>query len=86
MLARFLAACGYSSPDDLVDFLMTGVAVAPTVVFLGAGFGEAIAVMIACLVPALLVLPWLHARDSVKRRQEMERLASVRRLTGQDSD
>lgn len=37
MLAKFLAACGYPKPDDIVDFVMTGVAVAPIVVGLGCG-------------------------------------------------
>ncbi len=83
MLARIFAACGYSKPDDLVDFLMTGIAVAPVVVWLGCGFGEAFLVMLALLGPVFLVFPWIHAHDDIRRRQEEEREALLRRITGQ---
>lgn len=84
MLARILAACGYSKPEDLVDFLMTGVAVAPIVVFLGSGIGEAIMVMIGCLLPAFVAFPWLYGREDIRRRKEADRIDSIRRLTGRD--
>lgn len=83
MFARIFAACGYAKPDDLVDFLMTGVAVAPVVVFLGCGFDEAFLVMLALLGPAFFAFPWAHARDEIRRRQEAEREALLRRITGQ---
>ncbi|MBI5108949.1 MAG: hypothetical protein HZA62_09385 [Rhodocyclales bacterium] len=83
MLARFFAVCGYTKPDDLVDFLMTGVAVAPIVVFLGCGFDEAFLVMLALLGPVFFVFPWIHARDNIRRHQEAEREVLLRRITGQ---
>jgi hypothetical protein len=83
MFARIFAACGYAKPDDLIDFLMTGVAVAPVVVLLGCGFDEAFLVMLALLGPVFFVFPWIHARDDIRRRQEAEREALLRRITGQ---
>ena len=86
MLHRLLEFCGYAGPDDISDFMMTGAAVAPIVVFIGAGLGEAIIVTLLCLLPALVVLPWLSVRSEELARQEVAReearRESVRRLTG----
>ena len=84
MLARILAACGYRKPDDLSDFMMTGVAVLPIVAFFASGIGEAMVVMLLCLVPALMTFPWLHARDEIRRQEEEMRAAYLRQLTGRE--
>lgn len=83
MLDRIFAACGYSKPDELIDCLMTGVAVTPIVVFLGCGFDEAFLVMLALLGPAFFVFPWIYAHHDIQRRQEAEREALLRQITGQ---
>lgn len=86
MLRRILDLVGYRKPEDLADFLMTGAAVAPAVVFFGVGIGEAILVMLFCLLPSMLLLPWLQARAELEERleamRESERERRVRRLTG----
>jgi hypothetical protein len=84
MLARLLAACGYRKPDDLSDFMMTGVAVLPIVAFFACGIGEAIMVMLLCLVPALMAFPWLHARDEIRRHEAEARAAYLRQITGRE--
>jgi hypothetical protein len=39
--------------------------------------------MLALLGPVFFVFPWIHARDDIRRRQEAEREALLRRITGQ---
>lgn len=84
MLNKILAACGYARPDDVVDFVMTGVAVAPFVVGLGCGFDEAFGLLLVLLVAAFAVFPWSHSREEVRLREEEARAAYLRRLTGKD--
>lgn len=84
MLAKLFARCGYRKPADLADFVMTGVAVAPLVVFLGTGFEEAFLVLLVMLVGVFAVFPWLHARDEVEQEQEEARLAYLKRVIGKD--
>ena len=88
MWLKLLASCGYRNPDELADFLMTGVAVLPLVVFFGCGFEEAFGVMLVMLVAAIALSPWLHARSEALRRDEEARAeaqaAYLRQITGKD--
>lgn len=84
MLTRILAACGYPKPDDIVDFVMTGVAVAPIVVGFGTGLDEAFGLLLVMLAAAFAVFPWSHAREQVRLREEEDRAAYLRKLTGKD--
>lgn len=88
MLAKILAACGYRSPDDLADFLMTGTAIAPLVVFLGCGFDEAFGVLLVMLLAILAMIPWLHVRGETQRREQQARAEAqadyLRQITGKD--
>ena len=88
MPTKLLRRCGYRSPEDLVDFIMTGVAIAPMVVFLGCGFDEAFSVMLFMLLATIAVIPWLHVRSEAKRRDEEARAeaqaAYLRQITGKD--
>ncbi len=82
MLARLFSACGYRKPDDLSDFMMTGVAILPIIAFFGCGIGEAIMVMLLCLVPTLIAFPWVHAKEETRRREEEAREAYLRQISG----
>jgi hypothetical protein len=84
MLARILAACGYPKPDDIVDFVMTGVAVAPMVVGFGTGFDEAFGLLLVMLGVAFVVFPWSQSREEARLREEQDRAAYLRKLTGKD--
>lgn len=84
MLARLFSACGYRKPDDLTDFLMTGLAIVPIVLFFGCGIGEAILSMSLCLIAALMAFPWVHAQDEIRQRQDEARAAYLRQLTGRE--
>lgn len=88
MLARLLALCGYRKADELADFVMTGVAVVPLVVFLGTGIEEAFVVLLVMLVAMFAVFPWLHACDEVQREHEEAQAAAqaayLRQITGKD--
>ncbi|MBI5898421.1 MAG: hypothetical protein HZB40_04270 [Rhodocyclales bacterium] len=84
MLAKFLAACGYAKPDDIVDFVMTGVAVAPIVVGFGSGFEDAFGLLLVMLPAALMVFPWSRSREEIRLREEEDRAALLRQLTGKD--
>jgi len=84
MLAKFLAACGYSKPDDIVDFVMTGVAVTPIVVGLGCGLEAGFLVLLVMLPLMFLVFPWSQSREEIRQREAEEHAAYLRRLTGRD--
>ncbi len=88
MLARLLALCGYGKTEDLADFIMTGVAVVPLVVFLGSGIEQAFVLLLVMLVAMFAVFPWLHARGEVQREHEEAQAAAkaayLRQITGQD--
>ncbi len=88
MMSRLLARCGYRNPDDLADFLMTGVAVVPLVVFLGCGFDEAFGLLLLMLLTVLGTIPWVHAQGEVRRREEEAQAAAqaayLRQITGKD--
>ena len=88
MLRRLLASCGCRNPDDLTDFLMTGVAVVPLVVLLGTGFDEAIGVILIMLPAMVATIPWLHARSEAQRREEeaqaLARATYLKQVTGRD--
>lgn len=88
MLFRLLAICGCRNPDDLTDFLMTGVAIVPLVVLLGTGFEEAFGVILVMLLALVATIPWLHARSEVQRREEeaqaLARASYLKQITGKD--
>lgn len=84
MLAKFLAAHGYAKPDDIVDFVMTGVAVAPIVVGLGCGLEAGFMVLLVMLPPMFLVFPWSWSREEIRQREAEEHAAYLRKLTGKD--
>lgn len=88
MMSRLLARCGYRNPDQLADFLMTGVAVVPLVVFLGCGFDEAFGSMLVMLLAVIATIPWLHARSETQRReaeaQAAARAVFIKQITGKD--
>lgn len=88
MLLRLLAICGCRNPDELTDFLMTGIAVVPLVVFFGTGFEEAIGVILVMLLAIVVTIPWLHARSEAQRREEeakaLARAIYLKQITGKD--
>lgn len=84
MFQRLLAFLGYGSPDDIVDFVMTGIAVAPIVVFAGSDIENAILVLFLCLGPMLLVFPWAQAEHEARQAKEAARRALRRQITGKD--
>ena len=84
MLEKILTACGYAKPDDIVDFVMTGVAVAPVVVGVGSGLEDAFGPLLAMLAAVLLVFPWSWSREEARLRREEDRAAYLRQLMGKD--
>lgn len=84
MFQRLLAYLGYGSPDDIIDFVMTGVAVAPAVVFVGSNIENAIIVLVGGLIPMLLVFPWAKGKQETHEAAEAAREARRRSISGKD--
>lgn len=84
MLAKFLVVCGYSKPEEIVDLVMTGVAVVPIVVGLGCDLEAGFMVLLVMLPLMFLVFPWSHSREEIRQREAEEHAAYLRRLTGKD--
>lgn len=84
MFKRLLAYLGYGSPDDIVDFVMTGVAVAPIIVFLGSDIENAVLVLFSFMLPMLLVFPWAKGQDEARQAREDERETLRRRISGKE--
>lgn len=76
MLARVFRFLGCRSPEDIMDFVMTGAAALPVMFFLS-GFEEQAAVtMLLAVLSVLLVGSWTHglreaadAEEDAKRKQ-----------------
>lgn len=84
MFRRLLSYLGYRSPDDVVDFVMTGIAVAPIVVFLGNDIGNAILVLFSGLVLMLFVFPWAKCEEEARQAEEDAREELRRQISGKD--
>lgn len=84
MLERIREWLGYRSPDDIVDFAMTGIAVVPVVAFFGVSVESAVVVLFLCMLPMLLVFLWAHAENEARQAREAARKALCRRISGED--
>lgn len=82
MFKRLLAYLGYGSPDDIVDFVMIGIAVAPIVVFLGSDIENAILVLFTGMLPMIIVFPWAKGEHDARQAREDARQALRRRISG----
>lgn len=73
MLTRIFAVLGYRTPDEAMDFVMTGTVVAPAVALIGSDIGTALLVLFCCLVTVIVVGPWAHAKAELQAKEDSAR-------------
>lgn len=76
MLARVFHFLGCRSPEDIMDFAMTGAAALPVMFFLSGYEDQAAVTMLLAVLSVLLVGSWTHglreaadAEEAAKRKE-----------------